>query len=396
MDKIMMAKQMIETLMNVPVTVCTDRDADFEAFEKAHCFHPKLQPMYLASYLREICNGLKKNMLYQIDDPMETTMLLFMVRDTPIIIGPFTEHEWEERRGENLLLSLGVPASFLTPYKLYKCQYGIFESEYVIRGATAMIEASGSNILEYDYQRITKAPQVDVREVVIPKEYSYEQVNQRYALEAEFMEALKKGDAHKAISIIDKLKPTSQGLEYAKDGTLDPMIGTTIIRTICRVGSRQAGLQPIVIDAIVQEYAQKLYKTSNIKKSTALVNEMISKLCNEIKKIHQHPYSSLIRKISDYIELNLSHDLSLTSIASELQVSVGYLSKQYKKETGSTITNYIKQARTKKAAELITSTKWSIQDISTYVGYLDSNYFVKVFKSQYGLTPTEYRDKHTF
>ena len=32
-----------------------------------------------------------------------------------------------------------------------------------------------------------------------------------------------------------------------------------------------------------------------------------------------------------------------------------------------------------------------IQEISSYVGYPDNNYFVKVFKAQYGLTPSEYR-----
>ncbi|MDE5697414.1 MAG: AraC family transcriptional regulator [Lachnospiraceae bacterium] len=32
-----------------------------------------------------------------------------------------------------------------------------------------------------------------------------------------------------------------------------------------------------------------------------------------------------------------------------------------------------------------------IQEISSFVGYLDNNYFVKVFKKQYGLTPTVFR-----
>lgn len=50
--------------------------------------------------------------------------------------------------------------------------------------------------------------------------------------------------------------------------------------------------------------------------------------------------------------------------------------------------------RTKKAAGLLSTTKHSIQDISTYVGYLDNNYFVKVFKSQYDMTPSDYRKMH--
>ena len=395
MDEVLIAKQILETILNVQVLVSKDMDAELEMFEKMHCFNTELQPIYKASNLKEFCKKMGKNALYEINESLETTIVLFYLQDYLVIIGPYTQKEWTTRAGENILVSLGISASYFTAFKLYKCQYGIVESENVIRAAAAMIKVSGSSIYEYEYQKITKAPEGGLKDVVIPKEYNYEQVNRRYALEGELMEALKNGDAHKAINIIDKLAPTSQSLEYAKDGALDPVIGTTIIRTLCRVASRQAGLAPIIIDAIVQDYAQKLYRASDIKRTRALSNEMITELCHEIRKIHQQPYSALVRKIIDFIQLNLSHDLSLTSIAKELKVSVGYLSKRYKKETGSTITNYISQARTKKAAELLASTKWPIQDISNYVGYLDSNYFVKVFKSQFGITPSEYREKHT-
>ena len=43
---------------------------------------------------------------------------------------------------------------------------------------------------------------------------------------------------------------------------------------------------------------------------------------------------------------------------------------------------------------MLTGSDASVQQISAYVGYLDNNYFVKVFKKQYGMTPTEYRAKN--
>ena len=40
---------------------------------------------------------------------------------------------------------------------------------------------------------------------------------------------------------------------------------------------------------------------------------------------------------------------------------------------------------------MLRDSSYPISEISSYVGYIDNNYFVKVFKKQYGMTPTEYR-----
>lgn len=70
------------------------------------------------------------------------------------------------------------------------------------------------------------------------------------------------------------------------------------------------------------------------------------------------------------------------------------LERLFKAETGSTITGYVAEQRCRQAAELLRSTSLNIQDISGYVGYPDNNYFVKVFKAQYHMTPTEYRRRY--
>ena len=56
-----------------------------------------------------------------------------------------------------------------------------------------------------------------------------------------------------------------------------------------------------------------------------------------------------------------------------------------------TMTQYIASMRCKKAANLLKKTNLPIQEISSYVGYSDNNYFVKVFKKNYDMTPTEFR-----
>jgi YesN/AraC family two-component response regulator len=106
-------------------------------------------------------------------------------------------------------------------------------------------------------------------------------------------------------------------------------------------------------------------------------------------------FSPHVRKAADYIKLHLSTPLSLNEISSAIGITPNHLSHLFKKEAGVSISQYIAEKRCNRAHEMLLTTGLPIQDISGYVGYPDSNYFVKIFKSQYGATPTEYRKKNS-
>ena len=53
--------------------------------------------------------------------------------------------------------------------------------------------------------------------------------------------------------------------------------------------------------------------------------------------------------------------------------------------------DYINKFRMEQAKQLLADVRINVKDISTNVGYRDSNYFAKVFKRAVGSTPTEYR-----
>ena len=55
---------------------------------------------------------------------------------------------------------------------------------------------------------------------------------------------------------------------------------------------------------------------------------------------------------------------------------------------------YMAKKRCSLAAELLLDTHVSVQEIASYVGYQDNNYFSKVFKNERGVSPLEYRNNH--
>jgi AraC-like DNA-binding protein len=75
-------------------------------------------------------------------------------------------------------------------------------------------------------------------------------------------------------------------------------------------------------------------------------------------------------------------------------MSPNYFSAVFKRETGQTTVNFIKDLRLKKACEYLAHSEKSVVEISKEVGYEDSQYFFKVFKKAIGQTPLQYRKVH--
>jgi signal transduction histidine kinase/DNA-binding response OmpR family regulator len=62
--------------------------------------------------------------------------------------------------------------------------------------------------------------------------------------------------------------------------------------------------------------------------------------------------------------------------------------------TGLSPNEYIREVRIKRAAQLLEVGEYTVSQITYMVGMNDSRYFSKCFKQRFGMTPTEYRDKH--
>ena len=67
-------------------------------------------------------------------------------------------------------------------------------------------------------------------------------------------------------------------------------------------------------------------------------------------------------------------------MAEQLQISEGYLSRVFKKETDYTFTTYLSHYRMKVAMELLKEGKLKVYEVADSVGYSDTAYFSAQFK----------------
>ncbi len=101
--------------------------------------------------------------------------------------------------------------------------------------------------------------------------------------------------------------------------------------------------------------------------------------------------NDLVNKVNDYIAVNYSQNISLSSISKSLFVNSSYLSRLYKQITNQNLTVYITKYRIDKAIELLKTTNMKIYKIAQAVGIDDATYFSQLFKKYTKHNPSDYR-----
>ena len=98
-----------------------------------------------------------------------------------------------------------------------------------------------------------------------------------------------------------------------------------------------------------------------------------------------------VKRAKSLIHEFYSDGITLEEIAHKLGITPEYLSTQFRKETGNTFSNYIRDYRIKKSKELLLGTQLKLHQISAQIGYSDPKYFSQVFKKVVGQLPADYR-----
>ncbi|WFR61158.1 response regulator [Paenibacillus amylolyticus] len=112
---------------------------------------------------------------------------------------------------------------------------------------------------------------------------------------------------------------------------------------------------------------------------------------NRIRNNKQMSIQTIVDKVQTYIEEHLSHGLSLDELGKVAHLHPVYFSKLFKQETGENVSNYISRKRLEKASQLLQDSELRVADIAQMVGYRKNQYFIQLFKVEYGVTPYQYR-----
>lgn len=142
--------------------------------------------------------------------------------------------------------------------------------------------------------------------------------------------------------------------------------------------------QKAYINIQEQNYLDQVIETISI---------CIDEFIEETKVNNMLIYRKEVMMAKEYIEKHYQEDIKVSTISKYVNMNSDYFSHVFKKETRINFSDYLNKVRIEKAKEYMKTNQYKIYEIAYKVGYANESYFVKKFKNETGLKPTEYIKK---
>lgn len=369
---------------------CGLRESLYKGFNKKEDF----------TYFMDAC---RENTLYYLTDEYYCSYVCMQLPNPQklqyFIIGPFTYIHINQKNYLTLLDALNIPANLLPILENYYYNIAFVNSETQFKNLISTlcdiiwenshysVSAVYGNLWNMPYAR-EFVSDLEEESYLLPTNINI--VEARYTFENQLMQAVAQGN----LALIDQLFSKENSIRYIPrmENTLRDYKNYMIVfNTILRKAAEQGAVHPVYLDQLSSKFARKIEALTSAAEHS-LEREMLHKYCLLVRNYSVKGYSPIIQKVINQIDLNLTSDLGLKALSEMFNISAGYLSTLFKKETGVTLTDYVNKKRVEHAILLLNTTQLQIQTIASYCGVLDINYFTRIFKKFTEVTPKKYRE----
>ncbi|MDD7740620.1 MAG: AraC family transcriptional regulator [Fusicatenibacter sp.] len=379
-------------------TYLADEDA-LSTLDLDYGLRKKLAANYNQSEaFHEFFKVCQDRILYCFEDQFFCRHFLMKLPDTSpqlyLIGGPYTFYKISDGHFLKLQQSLHLPNEYREYFKqYYSCipfveredflQAVVFTLASEIYGGTDEFSVCTSDIfhdeINQDYYRNS-----------IIKPDNRELIEHRYQLENQLIQAVSLGSLEDIQPFITgedpfRLEQRSYSLLRNNKNYL------IVLNTLLRKAAESGGVPPLYLDDLSSQYAREIEQMTDHDSYRRLSREMIRKYTLTVKSHSVKGYSPILQKVLTYINMSLTEDLSLRALSLRFSISPTYLSATFKKETKSTLTEYVNRKRVEHSILLLNTTNLRIQTIASSCGIDDINYFTRLFKKYMGQTPSAYR-----
>jgi two-component system response regulator YesN len=98
------------------------------------------------------------------------------------------------------------------------------------------------------------------------------------------------------------------------------------------------------------------------------------------------------QRVMQFLQENYRRDISLGDLSSYLGISESHCSREITRHFGRSFRRMLRETRLQVARRLLADPSLVIQDVAEFSGFQDPNYFSRVFKELYGMSPRVYRN----
>lgn len=141
-------------------------------------------------------------------------------------------------------------------------------------------------------------------------------------------------------------------------------------------------------------YINKMDVCQDVASILKVQRDMVLEYTKQMARLRKEDiYSIQVMKAIDQIYAHLNEKITVAELADTLQLNRSYLSKLFHKETGKTITAFIKEAKLTAAANMLKYSDYEYSDIAEYFAFASQSHFTQCFREQTGYTPKQYRTR---
>ena len=219
------------------------------------------------------------------------------------------------------------------------------------------------------------------------------EVNYKYSLQAEqkLINYIKSGEYEKATEFFDRILE-----ENVHSGNMSlPLTKCYVFDILCTLIKVTDEVMPKSAEYTVDklDIYNRIVECTNINKVIHEVKDILYQFCNNMEMLQAHTKNKfLAEKAKTIVDVNYGDiNLTITSIAGQLEITTNYLSTIFKREYKMTLYDYISVVRINKSKELLKNSAESIEKIAEKVGYSNDRTFSRTFSRMEGITPGKYR-----
>lgn len=217
------------------------------------------------------------------------------------------------------------------------------------------------------------------------------QVGTKYYYPLDFEQRLikhaKAGEFENIKNLLDILYVENFEKRKLENPTIDKLYNE-VISTIVKL--TQPNTDPELIDRLNTFIGQS--DKEIIIKFFEAITTAYSEISSSYNQDKTSRHLQMINSIKEYIKsIYNDPELCLSMVASEFNISEGYLSFFFKEQTGINFTDYVENLRINKACELLKDNTLTISEIGDMVGYNSVQSFRRAFKRIQGVSPSVMR-----
>lgn len=127
---------------------------------------------------------------------------------------------------------------------------------------------------------------------------------------------------------------------------------------------------------------------------TQLMQSMVLEHCRQMREVRKDFEKQQFDEILAFIHANYTDpDLCRDQICTHFNVTPYSLNTLFKENLDGNFRKYVIDLRMQLAKEKLLSTDISVSDIAVQTGFMSTSYFIRTFKSYFGVTPSKYREE---